>query len=52
MATQSTDISSEGKNPATKSPRQKITEEVLPKVNPDVPLRPVTNNDPNKPVDA
>jgi hypothetical protein len=52
MATQSTATSSEGKNPVTKSPRQKITEEVLPKVNPDVPLRPATNNDPNKPVDA
>lgn len=52
MATQSTATSSEGKNPVTKSPRQKITEEVLPKVNPDVPLRPSSNNDPNKPVDA
>lgn len=52
MATQSTATSSEGKNPVTKSPRQKITEEVLPKVNPDVPLRPSSNNDPNKPADA
>ena len=52
MATKTTSISTEASNPTAKSPRQKITEEILPKVNPDVPLRPVTNNDPNKPVDA
>lgn len=27
-------------------------DEVLPKTNPDIPLRPMNNNDPNKPVDA
>ena len=56
MATKRTDISSEtsasGGNPAAKSIKQKTMDEVLPKTNPDIPLRPMNNNDPNKPVDA
>lgn len=56
MATKRTDISSEtrasGGIPAAKSIKQKTMDEVLPKTNPDIPLRPMNNNDPNKPVDA
>lgn len=56
MATKRTDISSEtsasGGIPAAKSIKQKTMDEVLPKTNPDIPLRPRNNNDPNKPVDA
>lgn len=56
MATKRTDISSEtsesGGIPASKSLKQKTMDEVLPKTNPDIPLRPMNNNDPNKPVDA
>lgn len=56
MATKRTDISSETKAsggiPAAKSIKQKTMDEVLPKTNPDIPLRPMNNNDPNKPVDA
>ena len=56
MATKRTDISSETKAsggiPAAKSIKQKTMDEVLPKTNPDIPLRPMKNNDPNKPVDA
>lgn len=56
MPTKRTDISSEtsasGGIPAAKSIKQKTMDEVLPKTNPDIPLRPVNNNDPNKPVDA
>ena len=56
MATKRTDISSEtsasGGIPAAKSIKQKTMDEVLPKTNPDTPLRPMNNNDPNKPVDA
>lgn len=56
MATKRTDISSEtsasGGIPAAKSIKQKTRDEVLPKTNPDIPLRPMNNNDPNKPVDA
>lgn len=56
MATKRTDISSEtsasGGLPAAKSIKQKTMDEVLPKTNPDIPLRPMNNNDPNKPVDA
>lgn len=56
MPTKRTDISSEtsarGGIPAAKSIKQKTTDEVLPKTNPDIPLRPMNNNDPNKPVDA
>lgn len=56
MATKRTDISSEtsesGGIPASKSIKQKTMDEVLPKTNPDIPLRPMNNNDPNKPVDA
>lgn len=56
MATKRTDISSEtqasGGNPAAKSIKQKTMDEVLPKTNPDIPLRPASNNDPNKPIDA
>ena len=56
MATKRTDISSEtsasGGIPAAKSLKQKTMDEVLPKTNPDIPLRPMNNNDPNKPVDA
>lgn len=56
MATKRTDISSEtsasGGIPAAKSIKQKTMDEVLPKMNPDIPLRPMNNNDPNKPVDA
>lgn len=56
MATKRTDISSEtsasGGIPAAKSIKQKTKDEVLPKTNPDIPLRPMNNNDPNKPVDA
>lgn len=56
MATKRTDISSEtqasGGNPAAKSIRQKTMDEVLPAERPDIPLRPMNNNDPNKPVDA
>ena len=56
MPTKRTDISSETKAsggiPAAKSLKQKTMDEVLPKTNPDIPLRPMNNNDPNKPVDA
>ena len=56
MATKRTDISSEtserGGIPASKSLQQKAMDAVLPKTNPDIPLRPMNNNDPNKPVDA
>ena len=56
MPTKRTDISSEtsarGGIPAAKSIKQKTMDEVLPKTNPDIPLRPMNNNDPNKPVDA
>lgn len=56
MATKRTDISSETKAsggiPAAKSIKQKTMDEVLPRTNPDIPLRPMNNNDPNKPVDA
>ena len=56
MPTKRTDISSEtsasGGIPAAKSLKQKTMDEVLPKTNPDIPLRPMNNNDPNKPVDA
>lgn len=56
MATKRTDISSETKAsggiPAAKSIKQKTMDEVLPKTNPNIPLRPMNNNDPNKPVDA
>lgn len=56
MATKRTNISSEtsasGGIPAAKSIKQKTMDEVLPKTNPDIPLRPMNNNDPNKPVDA
>ena len=56
MATKRTDISSEtsasGGIPAAKSIKQKTMDEVLPTTNPDIPLRPMNNNDPNKPVDA
>jgi hypothetical protein len=56
MATKRTDISSETKAsggiPAAKSIKQKTMDEVLPKTNSDIPLRPMNNNDPNKPVDA
>lgn len=56
MATKRTDISSETKASggiaAAKSIKQKTMDEVLPKTNPDIPLRPMNNNDPNKPVDA
>lgn len=56
MPTKRTDISSEtsasGGIPASKSLKQKTMDEVLPKTNPDIPLRPMNNNDPNKPVDA
>ena len=56
MVTKRTDISSETKAsggiPAAKSIKQKTMDEVLPKTNPDIPLRPMNNNDPNKPVDA
>lgn len=56
MATKRTDISSETSArrgiPAAKSIKQKTMDEVLPKTNPDIPLRPMNNNDPNKPVDA
>ena len=56
MPTKRTDISSEtsesGGIPASKSIKQKTMDEVLPKTNPDIPLRPMNNNDPNKPVDA
>lgn len=56
MATKRTDISKEtsasGGIPAAKSIKQKTMDEVLPKTNPDIPLRPMNNNDPNKPVDA
>lgn len=56
MPTKKTDISSEmnasGGIPAAKSLKQKTMDEVLPKSNPNIPLRPMNNNDPNKPVDA
>ena len=56
MPTKRTDISSEtsasGGIPAAKSLKQKTMDEVLPRTNPDIPLRPMNNNDPNKPVDA
>lgn len=56
MPTKRTDISSETSEsegiPASKSLKQKTMDEVLPKTNPDIPLRPMNNNDPNKPVDA
>lgn len=56
MPTKRTDISSEtsesGGIPASKSLKQKTMDEVLPRTNPDIPLRPMNNNDPNKPVDA
>lgn len=56
MPTKRTDISKEtsasGGIPAAKSIKQKTMDEVLPKTNPDIPLRPMNNNDPNKPVDA
>lgn len=56
MPTKRTDISSEtsasGGIPAAKSIKQKTMDEVLPRTNPDIPLRPMNNNDPNKPVDA
>ncbi len=56
MPTKKTDISSEmnasGGIPAAKSLKQKTMDEVLPKSNPNIPLRPMNNNDPNKPIDA
>lgn len=45
-------MNASGGIPAAKSLKQKTMDEVLPKSNPNIPLRPMNNNDPNKPVDA
>ena len=45
-------MNASGGIPAAKSLKQKTMDEVLPKSNPNIPLRPMNNNDPNKPIDA